>query len=108
MYGVLIASYVVLSGGILYLINHGLDIAEYQVFIGTESQFHSPTGVVNAALAGSSQGIIQLGILILIAVPILRVIISLLTFLLEGEFIYVIITSLVLASLTYSIVGAYY
>lgn len=108
MYGVLIASFVVLSGGILYLINHGLDIAEYQVFIGTQSQFHSPTGVVNAALAGSSQGIIQLGLLILIAVPILRVIISLLTFLLEGEFIYVIITSLVLASLTYSIVGAYY
>jgi len=38
----------------------------------------------------------------------LRVLISLLTFLLQGEFIYVIITSLVLASLTYSIVGAYY
>ena len=108
MYGVLIASFVVLSGGILYLINHGSDIAEYQVFIGTQSQFHSPTGVVNAALAGSSQGIIQLGLLILIAVPILRVLISLLTFLLQGEFIYVIITSLVLASLTYSIVGAYY
>jgi len=112
VYGVLIASFVVLSGGILYLINHGLDIAEYQVFIGTQSQFHSPTGVVNAVFAGSSQGIIQLGLLILIAVPILRVIISLLTFLLEGEFIYVIIyviiTSLVLASLIYSIVGAYY
>ncbi|MFN7527771.1 MAG: DUF1634 domain-containing protein [Dolichospermum sp.] len=108
VYGVLIASFVVLSGGILYLINHGLDIAEYQVFIGTQSQLHSPTGVVNAVLAGSSQGIIQLGLLILIAVPILRVIISLLTFLLEGEFIYVIITSLVLAILIYSIVGAYY
>jgi uncharacterized membrane protein len=108
MYGVLIAGYTVLTGGILYLINHGSDIAEYQVFIGTQSQFHSPTGVVNAVLAGSSQGIIQLGLLILISVPILRVIISLLTFLLEGEFIYVVITSLVLASLTYSIVGAYY
>ncbi|MFM6343346.1 MAG: DUF1634 domain-containing protein, partial [Dolichospermum sp.] len=62
----------------------------------------------NAVLAGSLQGIIQLGLLILIAVPILRVIISLLIFVWEGELIYVIITSLVLASLSYSIIGAYY
>ncbi|MFM6001093.1 MAG: DUF1634 domain-containing protein [Dolichospermum sp.] len=108
MYGVLIASSIVLLGGILYLINHGSDIAEYQVFIGTSSQFHSPTGIINAVLAGSLQGIIQLGLLILIAVPILRVIISLLIFVWEGELIYVIITSLVLASLSYSIIGAYY
>ncbi|MFM6073459.1 MAG: DUF1634 domain-containing protein, partial [Dolichospermum sp.] len=39
--------------------------------MGTSSQFHSPTGIINAVLAGSLQGIIQLGLLILIAVPIL-------------------------------------
>jgi len=107
-YGVLIASSVVLFGGILYLIHHGSESAEYQVFIGTPSEFHSPTGVVNAVLAGSRRGIIQLGLLILIAIPILRVIISFFTFLLQRNFVYVIITSLVLASLTYSLVGAYY
>ncbi|MGM3304878.1 DUF1634 domain-containing protein [Anabaena sp. WFMT] len=107
-YGVLIASSVVLFGGILYLIHHGSEPAEYQVFLGTPSEFRSPTGVVNAVLAGSRRGIIQLGLLLLIAVPILRVIISCLTFLLQRNFIYVIITSLVLASLTYSLVGAYY
>lgn len=107
-YGVLIASFVVLLGGILYLINHGSEPAEYQVFIGTPSEFHSPTGVVNSILAGSRRAIIQLGLLILIAIPILRVIISFLTFLLQKNFIYVVITSLVLASLTYSLVGAYY
>ncbi|MDM3849153.1 MAG: DUF1634 domain-containing protein [Aphanizomenon gracile PMC627.10] len=107
-YGVLIASSVVLFGGILYLINHGSEPAEYQIFRGTPSEFHSPTGVVNAVLAGSRRGIIQLGLLILIAIPILRVIISFCTFLLQRNFIYVVITSLVLASLTYSLVGAYY
>jgi uncharacterized membrane protein len=107
-YGVLIASAIVLIGGILYLINHGSEPAEYQVFRGTSSDFCSPIGVVNAVLSGSRRGIIQLGVLILIAVPILRVLISFLTFLLQRQFIYVLITSLVLASLTYSLVGAYY
>lgn len=107
-YGVLIASSVVLLGGILYLIRHGAEPAEYNVFRGEPSEFRSPAGVVNAVLSGSRRGIIQLGLLLLIATPVLRVIISLLTFLLQREFIYVIVTSLVLASLTYSLIGAYY
>lgn len=104
-YGVLTASSIVLFGGILYLIHHGSEPAEYQVFLGTPSEFRSPTGVVTAILAGSRRGIIQLGLLILIAIPILRVIISFFTFLLQRNFVYVIITSLVLISLTYSIFG---
>ncbi|HLP89439.1 MAG TPA: DUF1634 domain-containing protein [Nostocaceae cyanobacterium] len=107
-YGVLIASSVVLLGGMLYLIHHGSESAEYQVFRGTSSDFCSPIGVVNAVLSGSRRGIIQLGLLILIAVPILRVIISLITFILQRKFIYVIINLLVLASIIYSLVGAYY
>ena len=107
-YGVLIASAVVLLGGILYLIRHGAEPAEYKFFRGEPSEFRSPAGVVNAVLSGSRRGIIQLGLLLLIATPVFRVIISLLTFLLKREFIYVIVTSLVLASLTYSLVGAYY
>ncbi|BCL34032.1 DUF1634 domain-containing protein [Nostoc sp. MS1] len=107
-YGVLLASAVVLIGGILYLIHHGSEPANYHIFYGTPSEFRSPVGVVGAVLSGSRRGIIQLGLLLLIAVPILRVIISLLTFLLKREFIYVLITSLVLASLTYSLIGAYY
>ncbi|MEH1925547.1 DUF1634 domain-containing protein [Nostoc sp.] len=107
-YGVLIASAVVLLGGILYLIHHGAEPAEYHFFRGEPSEFCSPIGVVKAVLSGSDRSIIQLGLLLLIATPILRVFISLLTFLLQREFIYVIVTLLVMASLTYSLVGAYY
>jgi len=114
-YGVLIASAVVLSGGILYLIHHGAEPARYQFFRGEPLQLRSPVGVVQAVLSGSDAygglrllGIIQLGLLLLIATPILRVVISLLTFLIKREFIYVIVTLLVLASLTYSLLGAYY
>ncbi|AFY31820.1 DUF1634 domain-containing protein [Calothrix sp. PCC 7507] len=107
-YGVLIASTVVFLGGVLYLIHHGTEPVKYQVFRGEPSQFRSPAGVINAVFSGSRRGIIQMGLLLLIATPIMRVIISLLAFLWRREFIYVAVTSLVLASLTYSLVGAYY
>ncbi|MDZ8184428.1 MAG: DUF1634 domain-containing protein [Nostoc sp. ChiSLP02] len=107
-YGVLIASAVVLFGGILYLMHHGTEPASYHFFRGEPSQFRSPIGVVQAVLSGSDRGIIQLGLLLLIATPVLRVIVSLLAFLIKRDFIYVIITLFVLASLSYSLLGAYY
>ncbi|WP_225895886.1 DUF1634 domain-containing protein [Dendronalium phyllosphericum] len=107
-YGVLIASAIVLLGGILYLIRHGAEPAEYRVFRGEPSEFSSPAGVLSAVLSGSRRGIIQLGLLLLIAIPIVRVLISLVAFLLRRKFIYVSVTLLVLASLIYSLVGAYY
>jgi uncharacterized membrane protein len=106
-YGVLIASTVVLIGGIFYLIAHGAEPANYNSFQGEPPIFCSPTGVLTAALSGNCDGIIQLGLLLLIATPIIRVIVSLLTFLWQRDFIYVTVTSLVLAGLVYSIIGAY-
>lgn len=107
-YGVLIASAVVLLGGILYLIRHGAEPAEYQFFSGTPSEFCSPKGVVEAVFSGSSRGIIQLGLLLLIAIPIVRVIVSLLAFIRRRDLIYIIVNLFVLAALTYSLIGAYY
>jgi uncharacterized membrane protein len=107
-YGVIIASTVVLLGGIMYLIRHGAEPAEYQFFRGEPSEFRSPSGVIKAVLSGSGRGIIQFGLLLLIATPIIRVLISLLVFLRQRDFTYVIVTLLVLAALTYSLVGAYY
>ncbi len=107
-YGVLIASTVVLVGGILYLIRHGAEPVDYQFFQGEPSEFCSPTGVFTAVLSGSRRGMIQLGLLLLVATPIVRVVISLLTFLWQREFTYVMITLSVLTALIYSLVGAYY
>ncbi|MGI2904395.1 DUF1634 domain-containing protein [Tolypothrix sp. VBCCA 56010] len=107
-YGVLIASAVVLLGGILYLIRHGAEPAEYHFFRGTPSKFRSPTSVVEAVFSGSSRGIIQLGLLLLIATPIVRVIVSLLAFVRQRDLIYIFVNLFVLAALTYSLIGAYY
>lgn len=107
-YGVLLASAVVLVGGVLYLLRHGAEPADYQFFHGAPSEFCSPLGVVKAVLSGSSRGIIQLGILLLIATPVARVIFSVLVFLWQRDFIYVFITSFVLAGLIYGLIGAYF
>ncbi|MEH2148991.1 DUF1634 domain-containing protein [Nostoc sp.] len=72
-YGVLIASAIVLLGGILYLIHHGAEPVAYQFFRGEPSEFRSPLGIVKAVLSGSYLSIIQFGLLLLIAIPILRV-----------------------------------
>ncbi|MFB2833316.1 DUF1634 domain-containing protein [Floridanema evergladense] len=107
-YGVFLASAVVLLGGILYLIRHGTEPADYQVFHGVPSEFRSPEGVINAVLAGSRRGIIQLGLLILVATPIVRVAISFLAFLRQRDYVYVVVTLLVLSGLIYSMIGAYH
>ncbi|BAY99613.1 hypothetical protein NIES37_35960 [Tolypothrix tenuis PCC 7101] len=106
-FGVLIASAVVLFGGIIYLVHYGYEPARYQVFKGEPSEFCSPLGVIKALLAGSDRAIIQLGILLMIATPIIRVIISLFAFLSRRIWSFVIITLLVLTSLIYSLVGGY-
>lgn len=106
-YGVLLASTLVLMGGILYLIRHGAEPADYRFFQGTPSEFCSLGGVVTAVLSGSSRGIIQLGLLILIATPIARVAFSFLAFLQQRDVAYIFVTLCVLAGLIYSLIGAY-
>jgi len=53
----------------------------------------------------SSQGIITLGLLLLIATPVLRVAVSIVTFVVEHDRTYVVITCLVLAILLFSILA---
>lgn len=105
-YGVLLASTVVLVGGVVYLMHHGAEPAEYQ-FFHAEPADYSPLGVVQAVLSGDPRDIIQLGILLLIATPVTRVVFSLLFFLWQRDLIYVFFTSFVLAELIYSLIGAY-
>lgn len=106
-FGVLLASALVLMGGVLYLIRHGAEPAEYQLFQGEPAMFCSPGGVVTAILSGHRRGLVQLGLLLLIATPIARVFFSLFAFVKQRDFTYIIVNLLVLAGLIYSLLGAY-
>jgi uncharacterized membrane protein len=106
-YGVLLASSIVLVGGVLYLMRHGTEPADYQ-FFHEETAFRSPLGALQAILSNDPRGVIQLGIFVLIVTPIARVAFSLFFFLRQQDLIYVFVTSFVLAGLIYSLIGAYF
>jgi uncharacterized membrane protein len=103
--GVIIAASVVLLGGIVYLIRHGGETPEYRVFIGAPADLRGVSGIVADALTFSGRGIIQLGLLLLVATPVARVIFSVVAFALQGDWTYVIITLIVLAVLGLSLFG---
>lgn len=106
-YGVFLATATVLVGGVLYLMRYGTEPANYQCFRGDSSVFSSPKDLITAVLSGQCHGIIQLGLLILVATPIARVAFSVLAFLRQRDFTYVVLTLLVLSGLIYSLIGGY-
>ncbi|PHJ66121.1 membrane protein [Nostoc linckia z18] len=105
--GVIIATALVLIGGTLYLIRHGTEAPNYQFFRGELPEFRSPSGVVKSVESGRRRGIIQLGLLVLIATPVIRVACSLFAYVRQRDFTYIIVTLIVLFGLLYSLIGGY-
>lgn len=104
--GVGLSAAIVFCGGAIYLFRHGRTLANYRVFEGEPSDLHSLHGIVRDATALSGRGIIQLGLLFLIATPIARVIFSIWAFAAERDRMYVVFTLIVLAILVFSLVGS--
>jgi uncharacterized membrane protein len=101
--GVLIAAAVTLVGGILLVAtNHGT-LPGFSSFKGEPSYLTSVDGIVRAVHQGRSDALVQLGILLLIAVPIVRVACTLVAFVLQRDRTYVLITVIVLALLMYGL-----
>jgi uncharacterized membrane protein len=101
--GVLIAAAVVIVGGVIYLTRHGHETPDYHTFHEQPSPLYNPRGIVEWALAFRGRGIIQLGLLLLIATPVARVVFSALGFARERDWTYVAFTLFVLAVLLYSL-----
>ncbi len=103
--GVIIAALVVLGGGILYLTRYGAALPDYRFFRGEPADLRSLSGIVSDALSFRFHGIIQLGLLLLIATPVARVAFSILAFALQRDRTYVMVTLIVFAVLMYSLIG---
>lgn len=101
--GVTSAAALVLLGGGLYLARHGLEPASYRVFRGEPSAYRSVAGILGAARHASDRALIQLGLLLLIATPIARVVFATVAFALEGDRTYVLVCLIVLATLCYGL-----
>jgi uncharacterized membrane protein len=101
--GVTIAAIVVFAGAIPFLVQHGSAIPSYKTFTGEPSELRSVSGILKASLALDPAGIIQLGILLLIATPVARVAFSVFAFAQERDWMYVVVTLVVLGLLLYSL-----
>jgi uncharacterized membrane protein len=104
--GVLLSASVVVIGGFLYVIHHGGAVADYRKFQGELSPLRTLTGIIQGALQLSGRGIIQFGLLLLIATPVARVIFSAIGFARERDYLYVAFTLAVLTVLAYSLLEA--
>jgi uncharacterized membrane protein len=104
--GVVFSAVIVFCGAVVYLARQGRAHADYRVFQGEPSELRSVPGIVRDALDVSGRGIIQLGLLFLIATPVARVIFSIWGFAAEHDRMYVVFTVIVLAILIFSLVGS--
>lgn len=104
-WGVVLAGIVVLGAGGVYLLRHGTQMPRDAVFRGEPRSLEVPTTTLQAALAGDSGAMIQIGIFLLIGIPVSRVGLSAVIFLLQREWTYVVITLIVFAVLAMSLVG---
>jgi uncharacterized membrane protein len=103
--GVIVAAVVVLLGGLVYLIRHGTDVPDYRVFHGVPDNLRSVHGIVLDTLAGRSRGVIQFGLLLLVATPVARVVFAMVAFARQHDYMYVIVSLIVLIVLLYSLTG---
>jgi uncharacterized membrane protein len=104
-WGVMVAAAVVLAGAVVYLCRHGAEHPSYQVFRGEPTDLKTVWGIWRQTLTGHGRGLIQLGLLLLVATPIARVAFSLVAFLRQRDRLYVVVTMLVLSVLLYSLLG---
>lgn len=101
--GVLLAATVVLVGGLLYLHGERGPRPDYSHFHGEAPALISPATIIANAFHGDPQSVIQLGLLLLIATPIARVVLAAIGFLFERDRLYFWVSLLVLAVLLYSL-----
>jgi uncharacterized membrane protein len=103
--GVMVAGIVVGVGGALFVVNHHAELPVYSAFRGEPGELRSIAGIISEARTLSGRGVIQLGLLLLIATPIARVVFALVGFGRQKNWMYVGISAIVLALLAYSLAG---
>jgi uncharacterized membrane protein len=101
--GVILSMSIVLVGGLLYLITNANVPTNYSKFKAEEAGLTSIPAIISGLKDLNGKAIIQFGILLLIFTPISRVIMSVFSFLLEKDYLYVAIGLLVLSIIMFSL-----
>lgn len=110
--GVIVAALLVLIGGVLVLRHPRSPVPDYTVFhpparhaasASANVPFRSISGVFEHLHTGSGGSIIALGLLVLVATPIARVIFAIIGFARERDWLYTAVSVIVLAILAFSL-----
>ena len=103
--GVAISAIVTCIGGLMLLARHGREIPSYTPFRGEPDHLRTLDGIFRGAMELDAPSVIQLGLVLLIATPVLRVAFTLVAFMLQRDRTYVVVTAIVLAVLIYGLAG---
>jgi uncharacterized membrane protein len=104
-FGVVTAALIVIIGGTAFLSSEGTVISRFDVFHGEPKALRGVPAIVSGAAHIEARSVIMLGLLVLIATPILRVAFSVVTFVVERDMVFVAITLFVLAVLLFGLFG---
>jgi len=101
--GVISSMSVVFLGGVIYLISNSSAVVDYNEFDPGKSGLSSIVAIFAGLKHLDGAAIIQFGTLLLIFTPILRVVFSVFSFLIEKDYLYVLIGLFVLAVILFSL-----
>jgi uncharacterized membrane protein len=101
--GVISSMTVVLIGGLIYLFSGHANVVDYRDFNAGKSGLSSVAAVYRGVLHMDGASIIQFGTLLLIFTPVARVVFSIFSFLIERDYLYVLIGLLVLVVIMISL-----
>jgi len=104
--GTLLAALVLLVSGALYFAQHGQGAPDDAAFHGEPAELRSIDGILKSARAGNREAFVMVGLLLLIATPIARVMGCVLAFMAERDWTYVAVSVVVLAGLLFGLVAS--
>ncbi|UWZ81763.1 DUF1634 domain-containing protein [Occallatibacter riparius] len=104
--GVLLAAGLVTIGALVYLAQHYAGHISFHNFIEESADLRTVGGIFKLATQFNSLGLIQFGLLLLIATPVARVVFAVIGFALERDRLYVAVSAIVLVILVISLLHA--
>lgn len=104
--GVMLAAAIVLAGAGLYLAQHHGQRVNYRAFVAGPASIRTVPAIARSAAHLNSEGLMQFGLLLLIATPVARVLMAVVGFALERDRLYVVVSVIVLIVLLASLARA--
>lgn len=105
--GVYISMGIVILGGLIYLFNHGNEKIDYALFDFNKVNLKTVAVIFSEVLTFRGAAVIQFGLLMLIFTPIARVLMAVVSFFIEKDYLYVFIGLIVLAIIMVSLSGGF-